>query len=113
MIIVKLRGINDRNTAEKYINFIITIPPELSVPLEADEYFVRDLIGLEVVTEGGEKIGIIENILHTGANDVYEVRRDGEKPLLLPAIKDVVKKVSIKDGFISVQMPEGLEELYA
>ena len=74
-------------------------------------YYIADLIGLTVKKETGEIIGRLKNVLQTGANDIYEVEREGLKDLLIPVIDGVVLSVDILNRFVTVRLLEGLEEL--
>ena len=112
-VIAKLDSINDRNAAELLIRGVITIPPEKALPLEDDEYYVRDLIGLNVETESGEGLGIIAQVLNTNANDVYVIEPLEGDSFMIPAIKDVVLNVSMAEKKITVRLMEGLRELKA
>jgi len=114
LVIVKFEGINDRNAAETLINGVIIIPEAKSLPLEADEYYVRDLVGLAVELENGEKIGIVSRIINTNANDVYvieETESDDGGSFMIPAIKDVVQMVDMSNGRIVIRLMDGLRDL--
>lgn len=74
-------------------------------------YFVRDLDGCEVLTETGESLGLLKDVLPTGANDVFVVRKD-EREYLVPALKDVVLKIDLESRRIVVRLPPGLREIY-
>ncbi len=81
-----------------------------AVRLKKDEYFVADLIGMQVVTEEGEAFGLLKDVMATGANDVYVVER-GDKEgtqVLLPAIRECVKHVDMEAGVITVHIMDGL-----
>ena len=109
MILLTLKEINDINVAELYKNGRILIPDAVAIPLEEDEYYTRDLYGLQVVTDEGEELGELVKFYETGANDVYAVKKDPqEKELLIPAIKDCIRKVDIEAGVMTVHLLEGL-----
>ena len=109
MILLTLKEINDINVAELYKNGRILIPDAVAIPLEEDEYYTRDLYGLQVVTDEGEELSELVKIYETGANDVYAVKKDPqEKELLIPAIKDCIRKVDIEAGVMTVHLLEGL-----
>ena len=110
-VLLRFDGIDDRNAAEKLARGVLLIPPEASLPLDADEYFIRDLVGLTVKTEDGTNLGIITDVFPTGANDVYVIRDGEEKPFMIPAIKDVVLAVSMETGTMTVRLIDGLREL--
>ena len=112
IVILKLDGIDDRNAAEKLIGTKISIPQEKSLPLEDDEFYIRDLVGLNAEDENGETLGKLIRVLHTGANDVYVIETpDGGGSFMVPAIKDVVVKVEPKAGKIVLRLQEGVREL--
>ena len=74
-------------------------------------YYIADLIGMTVQDEDGEKIGTIKEVLQTGANDVYVVRREEKKDLLIPVIEDAVKGVDLEKRTVTVTLLDGLEDL--
>ena len=111
MVLLRFADIDDRNAAEKLTGGVLLIPPDKALPLEQDEYFIRDLVGLNVKTEDGTVIGEITDIFPTGANDVYVVRDADGETFMIPAIKDVVQHVSLETGEMTVRLLEGLREL--
>lgn len=109
MILLSVREITDRNTAELYRGGALLIPDAEAIPLEEDEYYTRDLYGLRVVTETGEELGELVQIYETGANDVYAVKQNAQaKELLIPAIKDCILKVDLDARVMTVHLLEGL-----
>ena len=111
MVILKFKGIYDMDTANKYRQKSLYVTRENAVKLEKNEYFIADLIGLAVSSEEGEDLGFINDVLQTGANDVYVIKKTGEEDLLLPAIKDCVKEVDIEGGKMVVHVLPGLRDL--
>ncbi|MCI6858430.1 MAG: ribosome maturation factor RimM [Eubacterium sp.] len=109
-VFVKFRGIDDINDVEKYKRCPLMVTREDAVPLEEDEYFVADLLGLTIVDDSGVTIGVLENVIATGANDVYEVRTPDGGDVLLPAIKDCILDVDMEEKIILVHMLKGLME---
>ncbi len=109
-VLLKLKGINDINEAEKYKNCEVQIPAELALPLEDNEYYIRDLYGMRVLDENGNMIGTLSDVLFTGANDVYVVQPvDPDKgDILLPAIRDCILSVDVDEKKMIVRIPEGL-----
>ena len=81
---------------------------ENAVPLEEDEYYVADLLGLTIVDESGVTIGELIDVIETGANDVYEVKTPDGGHVLLPAIKDCILDVDMEEKIILVHMLKGL-----
>lgn len=110
-VLLKLKGIEDMTTAEQLKGSSIKIHRKDSLPLDKDEYYILDLFGLQVYTEEERYLGELVDIIATGSNDVYIVKKqDSTKELLLPAIKQVIKKVDIENQKITVHLLEGLEE---
>lgn len=110
-IIVKFSELNSIEEAELLKNSVVYAEREALGELPEGVYYIADLIGLTVCDEEGHIIGTVNDVFSTGANDVYDVARDGKKNLLLPVIDDVVKKVDIAGGKITVHIMEGLDEL--
>ena len=106
-VLLKLKEYPDINTAEALKGCFIKIDREDAVELPEDTYFIVDLIGLEVYSENGEKIGVLTEVFPTGSNDVYVVKTP-EKEILLPAIADVIKQVDIPNKKMIVNLIEGL-----
>ena len=108
MILLTLKEISDINVAEKYKNATLLIPEEEALPLGEDEYYTRDLYDMNVYTTDNELLGTITDIIATGSNDVYVVSKQGEKDLLIPAIKDCIKKIDILEKTMLINLMEGL-----
>jgi 16S rRNA processing protein RimM len=104
LVFVKLNGVTDRNAAEALVKGVMRIPPDKALPLDTDEYYIRDLVGLSVWTDKGEALGILQEVLHTGANDVYMVKTPDGKEILLPAIKRCIISISLPDNKMVVNM---------
>ena len=105
--LLSLEGIEDRDAAEQWRDAMVYAPAADLRELDADEYLVGDILGLRVVTDEGESLGEIIEIIATGANDVYVVR-GALNDLLLPAIKQVILNVDIAGGTMTVHLLEGL-----
>lgn len=108
MVLLKFEGIDSIEQAEKLKNFYLKIDRKNAVPLEENSYFIVDLIGCKVVTDEGEQLGILDDVFPTGSNDVYVVKNELGKQILLPAIADVIKNVDISNKVITVHLLEGL-----
>lgn len=106
-VLVRLSGVDSIEDAEKLKNRVVYTDRNIFEDLPDGVYLVSDIIGLEVF-EGEKSLGKIADVLNTGSNDVYVVRRDGARDLLVPAIKDVVSEINIADGRIDVILPKGL-----
>lgn len=107
-VILKFKGYNSINDIEKYKNGKLLVPREKAVKLQKDEYFVADLLGMRVVTEAGGPLGILKNVLETGANDVYVVEMEDKKELLLPAIKECILDIDMEQAVMKVHVMDGL-----
>ncbi len=89
----------------------ILISREQALPLEEGEYYVADLLGLKAIADDGRELGTIADVLTTGANDVYVVRREGQSDLMIPAIRQCILKTDLEGGGIFVHLLPGLENL--
>ncbi len=109
LIVLRLAGLESANAAEALIGQDITIPLAEIPALPADQYYIHDLIGLRVESITGQHLGVIADILTTGANDVYLVRETGSgREILVPAVKEVVKHVDIAAGVVILDPLPGL-----
>ena len=106
--IIALDGVNNINEAELLRNKVVTIEREILGELPEGTYYIADLEGLEVKTVDGQVLGTIDEGIKTGSNDVYVLNNPGKKPILIPVIEQVVKEVNIDDGFVLVELMEGL-----
>lgn len=104
--LLKLRNINSANDAAKLVGKFVHIPIDEAVPLEEGQYYWHEIIGLEVWTTAGVRLGRVTEILRTGANDIYVVR--DRKEILIPVIEQVVKQIDPKKGRIIVELLPGL-----
>lgn len=108
MVLLKLKGIDDINIAENYRNCYLKIDRKDAVELPEDTYFIVDLLDMEVETEEGETLGKIIDVYPTGSNDIYVVKNEEGKQILLPAISQVVKTVDIQNKKMIVHLLNGL-----
>lgn len=108
MVILKFKGIDNINDIEKYRGKDLLITRENAVALEEGEYFIYDLLDSEVVSDEGEKLGVLTEILTTAANDVYVVRMQNGKDLLLPSIKECILDIDVDHKKILVHVMPGL-----
>lgn len=107
-VLLKLKGIETVEEAEKYRNCYLKLPREKARRLPKNTYFIADLIGLEVYTEEGNLLGKVDDIYNTGASDIYVIRDELGKQILLPAIKEVIKQVDLEQEKIVVHLLDGL-----
>lgn len=107
MAILKLQGIDKREDAEVLAGVELEVPANEVPPLPEGSYYHFQVLDMEVWTSAGELLGIVEDILITGSNDVYVVR-GGDGEILVPAIEDVVLQVDVDGGRLTVDLPDGL-----
>jgi len=107
-MVIKFAGFDTPEAAAALRDHEIYIPVESAMPLPAGEFYVYQLIGLEVYTDAGERLGTVSDVMETGSNDVYVVERAGDKPILLPATREVVLDISPEARRITVHLMEGL-----
>lgn len=108
MVFLKLKGIDTIEEAENYRNLYIKRKRDKDEELEKDTYYIVDLIGCRVYTDDQKELGEVIDVFSTGSNDVYVVKDDLGKQVLLPAIKEVIKNVDIEKKLITVHLMEGL-----
>lgn len=106
--LVLLEGVDTISQAELLKNKIVTVERELLGELPEGTYYIADLEGLLVKTVDGQVLGTIEEVLKTGSNDVYVLKSDRKKPVLIPVIDEVVKEVNIEEGTVLVELLKGL-----
>ena len=108
LVLLKIKGIDDINDTEQYKNCILKIERKDAVELPEDTYFITDLIGIEVYDEDEKLLGNLIDIFPTGSNDVYVVKDELGKQILLPAIGEVIKKVDVANKKMIVKLIPGL-----
>lgn len=108
MVLLKLQGIDNIDEAEKYRNLILKIDRDALPSLPENTFYIVDLLGCEVYTVEGEFLGNVEDIFNTGSNDIYDVKDEFGKQILIPAIKEVIKKIDVPNKKITVKLMEGL-----
>lgn len=107
-VILKFKGIDNINDIEKYKRCSLYVTREHAVPLEEDEYFIADMIGMEVCTEDGNIFGTLKDVIETGANDVYVIENAEHGEVLVPAIKECIRSVDIEKGQMMIHLMDGL-----
>ena len=107
-VILKFRGIDNINDIEKYKGKSLLVDREHAVKLKKDEYFIADMIGMDVFTEEGELFGTLKDVMETGANDVYIIEMTDGKEVLIPAIKQCILDVDIENRKMVIHLLEGL-----
>lgn len=111
MVILKFKGLDNINDVEMWRQKDLLITRDQAVKLQPDENFIVDLIGLKVVTDEGSELGVMTDVIQTGANDVYVVKMNSGKEVLLPAIKDCILHVDLDKGEMLVHVLDGLLDL--
>lgn len=106
--VLKFRGYDNMDEVEKFRRKSLFVPRENAVRLGKDEYFIADLMGLKVLDEKEQDIGVLREVIETGANDVYAIDLKDGRELLLPAIKQCILAVDVEAGVIRVHILEGL-----
>ncbi len=110
MVILKLEGVDDRNAAEAMKGRELFVTEEDLPELEEGEYYIRDLIGMEVV-ENGVLLGRVTGVLQNTPQDIFEVERENGRQLLIPRVDEFVIDIDMQAQRIEVKLPEGLLEL--
>jgi 16S rRNA processing protein RimM len=106
-LLLTLEGITNRTQAETLVGQWVQVPLAEATPLPEGRYYLYQLMGLHVQTTAGEPLGVISDVLETGANDVYVVKHNNQE-LLLPAIPDVIKQIDMAAGRMVVDLIDGL-----
>ncbi|MFI3172009.1 MAG: ribosome maturation factor RimM [Eubacteriales bacterium] len=106
--ILKFKGIDNINDIEKYKGMSLLVTREHAVKLKKDEYFIADMIGMTVVTEDGQEFGMLDDVMQTGANDVYEIKSKEHGVVLFPAIKECILDINIEEKKMTVHIMDGL-----
>lgn len=107
-VVFKFAEVANMNQAEELKEATLLIPRADLPVLPEGEYYYFELMGLRVETIDGDDLGEVVDILRTGSNDVYVVRQTGQKDVLIPAIKQVVKQIDIQNRVITIELMEGL-----
>jgi len=106
-IIIKFKEIQDMSAAEELKGGLLVVTRDELMPLPEGSFYIFDLIGINVFDSGGRFLGKINDVIQTGSNDVYLVE-SGAKPMLIPALKEVVREVDLAGRRMVVKLPEGL-----
>lgn len=107
-VILKFKGIDNINDVEGYRRCPLLVERADAVPLGTDEYFIADMIGLAVEEEDGTPFGRLTDVITTGANDVYVVESPEHGEVLIPAIKECIREVSVPEGRMKIRLMDGL-----
>ena len=107
-VIVKFKEFDNINDIERYKRCPLLVERKDAVELEADEYFIADMIGIEVVTEDDKPFGTLKDVMETGANDVYVIDTDEHGEVLVPAIRECILDVDIENQKMKIHLMDGL-----
>ena len=108
MVLIKFKGVESLDEANLLRNYYLVVDRDKEEPLEEGTYYIVDMIGLEVYTDEGEKLGILDDVFNSGSSDIYVVKNELGKQILLPAIEDVVKKIDMEQRKMIVHLIPGL-----
>lgn len=108
MVLLKIKGIDDMNEAEKLKGLYLKIHRKDAIPLPEGTYFIADLIGLKVYTDDGNLLGKVDDIYNNGSTDIYVVKDELGKQILLPGTKEVLKEINLEQEKIVVHLLKGL-----
>lgn len=108
MVLIKFEGIENPEQADLLRNSYLIVDRETEEPLEPGRYYIVDMIGLDVFTDDNEYLGKLEDIYNTGSNDIYVVKNELGKQVLLPAIEDVIKNIDMDNKKVMVHLIPGL-----
>ena len=103
-VILKFKGIDNINDIERYKRCPLLVERKDAVELEEDEYFIADMIGIEVVTEDDKPFGTLKDVMETGANDVYVIDTDEHGEVLVPAIRECILDVDIENQKMKIHL---------
>lgn len=107
-VILKFKGYDDMDSVEKLRTKGLFVTRANAVKLKKDEYFIADLIGLQVLDEEEKELGTLVDVIETGANDVYSVKTNEGKEILFPAIKECILNVDMENRQMHVHVMPGL-----
>lgn len=107
-VILKFRDVDNINDIEPYKGKSLYVTRDFAVPLEENEYYIADLIDMDVFLEDGSLFGTLKDVMETGANDVYVIHPTDKKEVLVPAIKDCVKEVDVEQNKMIIHLLKGL-----
>lgn len=111
MVLLKFEGIDSIEEAEKLRNHALYIRREEAIELLPGEYFLGDYYGLRVLTEDGTELGVVKEVLETGANLVFVTETPEKKEILIPKTPNVMLELKPEEGYMRVHLLEGLLDL--
>lgn len=111
MVILKLLGVDDRTEAETHKGEDVCIDKSDVRVLPEDTYYIFDMIGMSVVDESGNKLGILSDVIKRTAQDLYEIEKEDKKKFLIPAVEEFILNIDVKNKVMTVRLIEGLMEV--
>ena len=108
MVLLKLKGIDDINKAERLKGLYLKIHRKDAIPLPEGTYFIADLIGHKVYAYDGKLLGKVDDIYNNGSTDIYVIKDELGKQILLPGIEEVLKEINLEQEKIIVHLLKGL-----
>lgn len=109
-VILKFKGIDNINDIEKYKGKSLYVTRENAVRLKKDEYFIADLVDMQVFLEDGTPFGVLTDVMKTGANDVYCIQTQEHGEVLIPAIGECILDVDVEGQKMTIHLMPGLVE---
>lgn len=109
--VLKLEGVEDRNGAEALKGKDLYITEDMLRVLPEDTYYIKDLVGLNVIDDHGEHLGILSDVYQNNAQDLYEIQLENKKKILLPAVEEFVLDINMKERKMKVKLVDGLLDL--
>lgn len=108
MVILSFKGYDTIEQIEGFRQCEIYVTREDAVPLQEDEFYIADVIDMDVCLEDGTKFGVLKDVLQTGANDVFSVELPDGKEVLMPVIKDCVKDIDYDNNIVTINLMKGI-----
>ena len=108
MVLIKFKGIDKIEDAELLRNSYLKVDRKDEPELDEGTYYIVDLLGLDVYSDEGNILGKLDDIFNNGSTDIYVVKDELGKQLLLPAISDVIKEINLEEKKIVVHILKGL-----
>ncbi|MBQ9827536.1 MAG: 16S rRNA processing protein RimM [Lachnospiraceae bacterium] len=109
-VIIRFEGIDTPEQVDRLRNYDVMVSRDDAIPLEEGQHYVADLIGMKVVTDEGEDLGTLKDILETGANDVYDVVSESGEEILIPGIDQCILAIDEETELITVHLLKGLRD---
>ncbi len=111
LVILQLKEIQDMNEALALKGGTVLIPIEQALPLAEDENYIFQMVGLVAQEEDGTKLGLLTDVMQTGAHDIYVIDDGSKHGLMIPATKEFIREVNVDEGYLIVKLIEGLKGL--